>query len=536
MSDTASCDSKSLSESADSESTINPLMKERWTNNISYRQLVMSSCVGICQLWWHPYLHDLRKLLPFLFLYNVFSLLLAYPLFYLELALGVVTKKGVLRCWDLAPIARGVGFAMLGSCLFTTLALGSVGAWCLALFVHSFHSFLPWLHCAASARPACAARHRPLPSDSETPAHSFFFNFVLNLKREGLEGGLGNIVWELAWYYIICWVLIYFVAVKRIYSYSKLVMYKDLTAFFLLLCCGAGAVRLDGAGRMFHDCDWSVLFNGFDIWLEAIEYALLQMSISHGTLIMLGSYCPKERHRLGTTAMLAFGASKISCMISAFVLGATHGALMKDYENSSHLWSGSGSAMILWSEFVARVPGSQFWSALLFFTLFVLSVSSAALLVQTMMSTFTGRSIRKIAWAFHIVVCLLFCFIGTITLCTQGGQYILNFLMYWPVSKPRVPIAAAIAVVVTYVYGQTAFCEDVFFAVGEYPAVFMRVCWALWPPILLTVFVTELGLWPYTGTIAGWLIVLFTVSPIALVILFYSVFKCRVRNIVRDGK
>lgn len=57
--------------------------------------------------------------------------------------------------------------------------------------------------------------------------------------------------------------------------------------------------------------------------------------------------------------------------------------------------------------------------------------------------------------------------------------------MYWPVSKPRVPIAAAITVVVTYVYGQTAFCEDVFFAVGEYPAVFMRVCWALWPPILL---------------------------------------------------
>lgn len=42
-------------------------------------------------------------------------------------------------------------------------------------------------------------------------------------------------------------------------------MYKDVTAFFLLLCCGAGAVRLDGAGRMFHDCDWSVLFNGFDV-------------------------------------------------------------------------------------------------------------------------------------------------------------------------------------------------------------------------------------------------------------------------------
>lgn len=82
-------------------------MADRWSNNISYRQLVISSCIGILQLWWHPYLYDLQKLLPFIFLYNLFSVIVGYPMFYLELALGVVTKKSVLRCWDLAPIARG---------------------------------------------------------------------------------------------------------------------------------------------------------------------------------------------------------------------------------------------------------------------------------------------------------------------------------------------------------------------------------------------------------------------------------------------
>lgn len=68
----------------------------------------------------------------------------------------------------------GVGFAMLASCVFTALAVSTVGAWSLALLVHSFHSFLPWLHCATSALSACAARHRPLATGSETPAHSFF--------------------------------------------------------------------------------------------------------------------------------------------------------------------------------------------------------------------------------------------------------------------------------------------------------------------------------------------------------------------------
>lgn len=64
-------------------------------------------------------------------------------------------------------------------------------------------------------------------------------------------------------------------------------------------------------------------------------------------------------------------------------------------------------------------------------------------------------------------------------------MYILNFLMTWPVIKPRIPIAAAISIIITYIYGQMTFCEDVYFAVGEYPCVFLRICWALTPATLL---------------------------------------------------
>ncbi|KAM3966363.1 sodium-dependent nutrient amino acid transporter 1 [Aphomia sociella] len=526
---------KTLTDSEDSESTDNPLIADRWTNNITYRQLVISSCIGIIQLWWHPYLHDLAKLLPFIFLYNVFSIFIGYPMFYLELALGVVTKKGVLRCWDLSPMARGIGFAMLSCCVTTALTLGVVSAWCLAMLVHSFHSFLPWLHCAATARPACAARHRPLPHGSETPPQSFFFNFILDLKREGLDGGLGNVVWELTVYYVVSWILVYFITVKRIYSYSKLVLFKDVLTYFVLLSFALGAPRLDGAGRMFSECDWGALY-GLQIWREATEYSLIEMTVSHGALVMLGVYCPKQQHRLATTSLLAFAASKSTSMCSALVLGAVHGALQHDYDNSTNIWGGSSSAMVLWSDYVARIPGSQFWSSLLFFTMFVLSLSSTALLVQTIMSTFTGHSIRKITWAFLVLNCSLFCFIGVITLCTQGGLHILNFLMEWPVLKPRMFIAAMVAMVVTYVYGQTTFCEDVYFAVGEYPSAFVRVCWALTPGLLLVLFFAGMDLWPPVEAVAGWMMVVLTILPIAVVMLVYAVFKCRVRNMVGNEK
>ncbi|XP_068618717.1 sodium-dependent serotonin transporter-like [Battus philenor] len=535
MSESASTPSKTSSTTTESESTENPLINDRWTNNINYRQLVISSCIGIVQVWWHPYLHDLRKFIPFIFLYNIFSVIIGYPLLYLELALGVVTKKGVLNCWDLAPIARGVGFAMLSLCALTALVTGVISAWCLALFVHSFHSFLPWLHCAAAVHPACAARHRPLPEGTETPSQSFFFNFVLNLKRDGLKGGLGNFVPELIFYYVISWIFIYFISCKRIYSYSKLVLFKDVFAYFILLVCVLGVIRLGGATAMFDECDWTVLFEGTQIWRDALEYCLVQMTVAQGVLVMLGSYCPKEQHKLATTALLTFVVSKTTCMGSALVLGAAHGALRKDYDNDTNIWSGSSSSIILWADLVTRIPGSQFWSALIFFTLYVIALSTTALLVQTIMSTFTGSSMRKITWAFLIMICVLFCFIGIMTICTQAGLYILNFLFTWPISKARAPIAAMITMVITYSYGQTTFCEEVYFAVGEYPCVFMRISWAI-TPFLLAMLVSGLGtLWTFEAT-AGAISVMLTLLAIPIFVVLYFVFRCRVRNIVDDVK
>ncbi|XP_050351561.1 sodium-dependent proline transporter-like [Nymphalis io] len=536
MTESLSSRTKTLTESIETVSTEEPLIQDRWTNNISYRQLVVSSCIGIVQMWWHPYIYDLKRLVPFLLLYNVFSVFFAYPAFYLELALGVVTKKGVLNCWDISPVARGIGVAMLISCTFTALSLGAVSACCLALVVHSIHSFLPWLHCASSAHPPCAARHRPLPKGSETPAQSFFFNFVLNLKRDGLQGGLGNVVSELTVYYVISWALVYFVSCKRIYSYSKLVLFKDLLAFFVIVSSAAGVVRLKGSSRMFYECDWSVLRDGLQIWRDALEYCFVQMAVSQGTLIMLGSYCPKQKNMLGNTSMYAFAISKLSCTASALILGAAHGALYKDYDNSTNIWKGSSSSLIIWADYVTRIPGNQFWSALIFFTLFVLSISATALLVQTIMSTFTGRLVRKITWVFLILICVLFCFIGIITLCTQGGMYILNFLMTWPVSKPRTPVAASVAIVITYIYGQTTFCEDIYFAVGEYPCVFFRICWALTPVALLILFVSGIASWPLADIVAGWILVMLTLVPVAVYMTFYLVFKFRVRNIVGNEK
>lgn len=76
------------------------------------------------------------------------------------------------------------------------------------------------------------------------------------------------------------------------------------------------------------------------MWCEALEYAFVQMVISQGTLIMLGSYCPKQKHTLSRTALFAFGVSKVTCTGCAFILGGIHGALLTDYDNRTNIWKG----------------------------------------------------------------------------------------------------------------------------------------------------------------------------------------------------
>lgn len=51
----------------------------------------------------------------------------------------------------------------------------------------------------------------------------------------------------------------------------QVVLFKDVTTYLVLLTFAIGAARLQGAGRMFQDCDWAVLLTNGQVGAKSFR-------------------------------------------------------------------------------------------------------------------------------------------------------------------------------------------------------------------------------------------------------------------------
>jgi SNF family Na+-dependent transporter len=69
-------------------------------------------------------------------------------MYLMEVALGQFSQLGPLEVWKtMAPIGRGVGFAMCTLSLIVAIYYNVVMAYCLYYMFASFTSVLPWQTC-----------------------------------------------------------------------------------------------------------------------------------------------------------------------------------------------------------------------------------------------------------------------------------------------------------------------------------------------------------------------------------------------------
>ena len=177
--------------------------------------------------------------------------------------MGQFSRTSPLQLWECAPIARGVGFAMIVLSLIVSIYYNVIMAYCLFYLFNSMRSVLPWTECdPAWADARCyvragnssvrAVQHSCVPTpfrrcppvlEPQTSEEQYWERRVLQIRDSGFGefGDIGQLNMELGFYLLLSWVIVLVCLSRGIKSSGKVVYFSATFPYlilFLLLIMG----------------------------------------------------------------------------------------------------------------------------------------------------------------------------------------------------------------------------------------------------------------------------------------------------------
>ncbi|KAK3780835.1 hypothetical protein RRG08_059478 [Elysia crispata] len=130
-----------------------------WSGRLDFVLSMLGYAVGLGNIWRFPYLCYRNGGGAFLLPYLIMLVLVGIPLFYLEVSLGQFCSKGAAKCWDFAPMLKGVGIAMIMCSTMVTIYYNVIIAWSQFYFIISFTDHVPWDTCDKGWNSDCTISH-----------------------------------------------------------------------------------------------------------------------------------------------------------------------------------------------------------------------------------------------------------------------------------------------------------------------------------------------------------------------------------------
>lgn len=150
--------------------------------------------------------------------------------------------------------------------------------------------------------------------------------------------------------------------------------------------------------------------------------------------------------------------------------------------------SGPGLAFITYPQAIAMMPWPHLWAALFFFMLFLLGLDSVFVQIEAFISSMVDEFPSCRPYKFAVTLgTIVVMFFMSIIFATQGGMYIFQLLDWYSASISVILICVFEVVMVSWIYGNKRFSEDIFFMIGSYPGRVWTVCWKYITPTILIV-------------------------------------------------
>ncbi|RUS82915.1 hypothetical protein EGW08_009338 [Elysia chlorotica] len=497
--------------------------KERgnWSGRMDFVLSMLGYAVGLGNIWRFPYLCYRNGGGAFLFPYLLMLALVGIPLFYLEVSLGQFCSKGAAKCWDFAPMLKGLGIAMIMCSTLVTIYYNVIIAWSQFYFFVSFTDHVPWDTCEKSWNSEYCSLKWPLVScvngtaysngtcfeggrsigiwnrtifeestniSLVSPSEEYWTNEVLGLS-DGLSD-MGNIRWPLAVSLVVAWIVTFLCLLKGIKTTGKVVYFTALFPYVVLVILFFRGVTLgDGVadGISFYIKPNLNRLKDAEVWRDAANQIFYSLGPSWGGLVTLASYNRFHNAALTDTLIVAIGNSCTS-LFGGFVIFSYLGymAAQLDVDIEQVVRSGPGLAFIVYPEAVTHLPAPPFWAIAFFFMLILLGLDSQFAMVETLLSGILDQwpKFRKYKTLVILIICVSLLLLG-LPIVTEGGAYLFNLMDTYAASYSLMTIGILNCVSISYLYGAERFFKDMTVMYGTRPSIVWKIFWMLVSPALV---------------------------------------------------
>ncbi|XP_063713731.1 sodium- and chloride-dependent GABA transporter 2-like isoform X2 [Symsagittifera roscoffensis] len=472
----------------------------RESRQVDYVLSLMGFAVGLGNLWRFPYLCFKNGGGAFFVPYLLFMFTCGAPLFFLESSLGQFTQQGVLKCWNIVPIFKGVGISTMFALLYLNIYYVVILAWILFYMLESFKDPLPFSTCGNSWNSdKCHTVQQIRNSFSPNITLSvdeYWNNHVLQRDQSSGIDDPGFLNWQLALSLFIVWVGCYFAVFRGIKISGKIVYFTVLFPYVLIFCFILRGLTLEGSlqGIVFYLKPNMDKLKEAQVWIDAASQIFFSYAVCCGGLITLSSHNHYSNNVL-RDSMIVIVANPCTSILSGFAVFSVLGHLSHEAGVPIEAITDSGPGLIfkMYPVAVSLLPLPNVWSVLFFFMVFLLGVDGQYAAVESFVCSlldvfpqFRKTSSRQAM--FTLAVCLAKFIVG-LTMVSKGGIFVFNLWdCYGASGLIFLSIGLCQITPLMYCYGFSRYKRDIEQMVGFKSILicWFNFCWTFLSPVIIS--------------------------------------------------
>ncbi|KAJ2899397.1 hypothetical protein MKZ38_003069 [Zalerion maritima] len=395
--------------------------RDQWPSRVSFIFASMGGAIGLGNLLRYPSVVFANYGLQWFIPYLIALFIIAIPVLTLEIAVGQTYRGGTVVAFDhMGKRLKGVGLSIILNGYFVVVYYVPIIAWVMRYFQNSFQSPLPWTTDADSFY-IDEVIANTAPSDPVYDGST-----VVKYANYPDTGMIGATAGWCAFVWFVVWLCMF----KGVGLTGRAVYFTIGIPIVTVIILIGRACSLDNAveGIKLYMGQWhgEKLGSG-QIWQAAAGQIFFSIGVGFGYFTSYASYNAKYSNAVQDALIISCSNSLFE-VVAAFAVFGVIGNLNLDPDSDTVLGTFT-VAFLTYPQAIAAMPGANFWAILFFATIFLLGLSSAFALLESIVTMCCDTEWGKNVPGGRITLCtgwVVISFLLSLMFCTEFGFYLLD--------------------------------------------------------------------------------------------------------------